>query len=194
MYEAHEAYEEALTRIIAGDAGFMAMLRLVRQAGPPGWHVGAGAVRSLVWDSLHGRSHWQVPKDIDVVYFDAGDLSAEAERAHAARLLALEPSLPWEVANQARVHLWYGQHFGFEVAPLGSLYDAVSTWPEFATCVAVHLGWDEQLEILAPFGLEDLFSCTIRRNPARVSVEEYRRRVEAKRYAERWAGVRIVWE
>src|SRR6266545_2969679 len=44
----------------------------------------------------------------------------------------------------------------------------------------------------APWGLADLLGIVCRRNPRRVTVEEYRRRVAAKRIAERWPGVTIV--
>jgi uncharacterized protein len=46
--------------------------------------------------------------------------------------------------------------------------------------------------VVAPCGLEDLFGLVCRRNPRRVSVAHYRRRVRDKRIADRWLGVRIV--
>jgi hypothetical protein len=45
--------------------------------------------------------------------------------------------------------------------------------------------------VIAPHGLEDLFNCVVRRNPTRVSLETYRRRVEQKRYAARWPRVTV---
>jgi len=64
--------------------------------------------------------------------------------------------------------------------------------PEYATSVGITLRTDGQLDVIAPHGLEDLFSRVIRRNPTRVSVENYRRRLAQKRYAERWPRVLIV--
>jgi hypothetical protein len=46
--------------------------------------------------------------------------------------------------------------------------------------------------VVAPCGLEDLFALVCRRNPRRVSVEHYRRRLRDKRVAERWPRVTIV--
>ena len=46
------------------------------------------------------------------------------------------PDVPWEVTNQAHVHLWFEEHFGHAVPPLSSLSDAVASWPEYATSVA----------------------------------------------------------
>jgi hypothetical protein len=49
-----------------------------------------------------------------------------------------------------------------------------------------------RLEIVAPCGLEDLFGLVCRRNPRRVTVDHYRRRIRDKRIAERWPRVEIV--
>lgn len=181
-----------LRHILAENESFMIILRAVREAGLPHGCVGAGAVRSLVWDALHGRAEWTMRGDVDVAYFDKEDLSEVSQSAYLARLRKIEPDVPWEVVNQAGVHLWYERHFGFAVPPLSSLEEAISTWPEYATCVAVRLVADGGLDIVAPWGLDDLFSMTVRHNPARASHAEYRRRVQAKRYAERWPRVTVV--
>ena len=69
--------------------------------------------------------------------------------------------------------------------------DAVLTWPETALTVAVRLRVDDTIEVIAPLGLDDLFSMVVRRNPRRVSVETYRERIAEKRYLQRWPRVRI---
>jgi hypothetical protein len=186
--------EAQLRRIVAENEEFIAMLRAVRRVAPPDWCIGGGTIRALVWDSLHSRSGWQVPKDIDIPYFDSNDLSQDAERAYEAQLRELNPALPWDVSNQARVHLWYREYFGCEVPPFSSIQEAVATWSEYAHCVSVRLAQDDHIDIVAPFGLEDLFSMTIRRNPARISRADYRARTESKRYAERWPRVTVIGE
>ena len=77
-------------------------------------------------------------------------------------------------------------------ASLRSLVEAVSTWPEYATAVGMSIDRDGAIRVIAPYGLDDLFSMVIRRNPARVSVETYRARVAAKRYVERWPAVVVL--
>ncbi|RQO53507.1 hypothetical protein DBR47_23810 [Paucibacter sp. KBW04] len=174
----------------------MEALRAVRGLGLASWCIGAGVLRNLVWDALHGKSpadsSAHVMSDVDVVFFDASDLSPEREAALQARLSQCMPTLPWEVSNQARVHLWFESCFGHAVPPLTSLHEAVASWPEYATAVAVWLDEADRLHVLAPHGLSDLFSCTVRRNPIRVSVETYHQRVSQKRYAERWPRVRVL--
>jgi uncharacterized protein len=106
-----------------------------------------------------------------------------------ARLL---PAVRWDAKNQAAVHLWSQHRFGVAVPPLRSTADGIANWPETATAVAVQLGGDGRLAIMAPCGLSDLLDGVCRRNPRRVSVQEYRRRIQAKRVAERWPRVRVV--
>jgi hypothetical protein len=149
-------------------------------------------VRTAVWDRLHGYQAPTPVADIDLIFFDADDLSEQRERAVQARLSAELARVPWDVKNQAAVHLWYPKRFGLAVEPLSSSADAVATWPETATCVALRLGGDDQLEVCAPLGLDDLLGLVHRRNPRRVSVEEYERRLAAKRIAEHWPLATIV--
>ena len=170
----------------------MRALAQVRALRLHAWCVGAGAVRNLVWDALHGHSTPSTLADVDVAWFDADDLAPERDAALQARLREAAPDTPWEVTNQAGVHLWFEQHFGHAVAPLRSLEEAVASWPEYATAIGVWLDDADQLHLIAPHGLDDLFAMIVRRNPARVSVETYRERVASKRYAQRWPRVTVV--
>ena len=181
-----------LEALVRSSDWLMAVLRAVRDVDPPDWLVGGGVLRDLVWDRLHDRAEPSRPRDVDLAFFvprrlDAGR-DAEVERALVARL----PGVPWDAKNQAAVHRWYGRVFGAEVPPLASAADGVGTWPETATAVAVRLLDGDRLRVVAPCGLEDLFALVCRRNPRRVSVDHYRRRLRDKRVAERWPRVTIV--
>jgi hypothetical protein len=74
--------------------------------------------------------------------------------------------VPWEVTNQAGVHLWYTTKFGYPIEPIRSIEDAVARWPETATSVAVRLRADDTLQVVAPVGLDDLLGMVLRRKPA----------------------------
>ena len=170
---------------------FTEALCAVRALGLHSWCIGAGAVRNLVWDHLHGFASPSALADIDVAYFDATDLSSGRDAHLQSALNAILPDAPWEVTNQAAVHQWFEGHFGHPVEPLASLEEAVASWPEYATSVGITLLQDDSLRVIAPYGLEDLFGMVVRRNPARVSIATYRLRVEQKRYAARWPQVRV---
>ena len=184
---------EARLVALARDASwFMSALSAVRELGLTSWCIGAGAVRNLVWDSLHERPARSILADIDVAHFDPSQLARENDAALQDRLARILPGVPWEVTNQAAVHLWFEDYFGHWVPPLHSLEEAVGSWPEYATSVGLTLRADDSISVIAPHGLDDLFACVVRRNPARVSVETYRRRVAQKRYAEHWPEVKVI--
>lgn len=169
----------------------MTALRAVRSLQVPEACIGAGAVRNLVWDHLHGHDRPSALADVDVAYFDDATHDPARDGQLQARLQTLMPGVPWEVTNQAWVHTWFEGAFGHPVAPLTSLHEAVASWPEYATAVAVRLASDDTITVIAPHGLDDLFALRVRRNPARVSVETYRERVRQKAYTERWPRVTI---
>jgi len=184
--------EARLVDLVRTAPWFMDALAHVRALRLPAWCVGAGAVRNLVWDALHGHVVPSTLADIDVAHFDASDLSSAQDARLQQRLRSSAPGLPWEVTNQAGVHLWFERHFGHAVGPLCSLDEAVASWPEFATCVGVWLDDRDRVHVIAPHGLDDLFGMVVRRNPMRVSLRTYRERVAGKRYGERWPLVRVV--
>ena len=167
----------------------MAWLEAARHCCPPDWAIGAGALRNLVWDHLTGADH--APADVDVAYFDpAPDAVPETEVEECLRRRL--PGVPWEAKNQAPVHTWYERVFGYPVEPLTSLEEAVGTFPETCTSVAVRMRPDGDLDVIAPCGLEDLFGLVLRRNPRRVTAEIFERRLAAKRVTARWPGVTVV--
>jgi hypothetical protein len=170
----------------------MQALQAVAQLGLPHCCIGAGAVRNLVWDALHGYAQPSALGDVDVAYFDAHDVQPRRELELRQRLESLLPGVPWDVCNQARVHLWFEGEFGYAVPPLLSLEDAIASWPEFATSVGLYLQRDGGIGILAPHGLDDLFNMVMRRNPARISLDGYAQRLADKDYAARWPRVTII--
>lgn len=141
---------------------------------------------------MHGGADYPGVKDVDVVFFDPHDLSPTRDEQAEAALRAHRPDVRWDVKNQAAVHLWYERRFGLPAEPLTSSADGVATWPETATAVAARLGWDDEVEIVAPCGVDDLLDGVCRWNPRRVTKQQYRERVRDKRFAQRWPRVRVL--
>ncbi|MGI8587031.1 MAG: nucleotidyltransferase family protein [Chloroflexia bacterium] len=183
--------EARLEQIIRDDAPFMAILEAVRDCDPPDWLVGAGALRSLVWDCLHGYTEPTPFRDVDVAFFDPTDLRPERDAEVEAQLRARLPGVPWQAKNQAAVHLWYPERFSLDVPPLVSSADAVGTWPETATSVAVRLLPDDSLLVVAPCGLADLLGMALRHNPRRVTRELFLRRAREKDIRRKWPLVEL---
>ena len=107
------------------------------------------------------------------------------EAEHEQRLRHLFNRLPakLDVKNEARVHLWYEDRFGYPIAPYRSAADAIATFPTTATAIGIKPR-EGELEICAPFGLDDLFGLVVRPNKRQITQSIYETKVE------RW---RPVW-
>jgi hypothetical protein len=180
-----------LVEIIQHTPWLLDLLHAVHLAGPPGAYIAAGSIRDTVWNALTGRASLRPSSDVDVVYH-ALEEPAGAASEHVKRLHAQLPGVDWEVTNQATIHLWHRQAQGLEVAPHRNVSEGLGTWPETATAVAVRLNASGGLELLAPFGLDDLFELRLCHNPTLVSVDVFWRRVRERRWRERWPELRVV--
>ena len=162
--------EDRLRAILRATPTLMRVLETARTLALPDWLVFSGAVYQPVWNHLTGREPDYGIKDYDLGYFDASDLSYEAEDVVIRRVAAAFPPplrQRVEARNQARVHLWFEDHFGEPYAPLTSTAQALTRFAAPVFAVGARLEADDSLAIVAPFGLEDLFAMRIRPNPLR---------------------------
>jgi len=187
-----DALDVRLCELVASSHTLMRALRAARTLALPAWCIGAGAVRNLVWDHLHGYTAETPAPDIDLVYFDAGQVGRSFEASLAEQLTHLEPGFRWDVVNQAGVHLWLASQGGVQQQPFASLADGIASWPETATCVGVSLQPSGAIEVVAPHGLADLFDMVVRWNPSRVPRAVFEERVASKRFSARWPRVHVL--
>jgi hypothetical protein len=180
-----------LVRIVQSTPWLCGVLKAVRAVGPRGAYVAAGAVRDTVWNSLTGRVSSRPSGDVDVVYW-ADSESAEEPRRHEARLRALEPDIDWEVTNQATIHLWHRRVRGIKIVPHQSVADGLASWPETATAVGIRLAPDGGIDVVAPFGLADLFALRLLHNPTQTGPDVFWERIEAKQWLRRWPELELV--
>ena len=185
--------ETQLLAILSEHPWFMAALDTVLDLGLPQWCIGAGVIRNIVFDYLDGGTMTPI-RDIDVAYFDLSDISKHKDREYEDILKVHMPNVPWEVTNQAAIHLWFHKKFGYRVPPVNGIKEAVATWPETCTAVAVTKVHKDKYKVYAPCGLEDLFGMVIRRNPARVDVRTYSTRIASKQYDQCWKSVKVINE
>ncbi|MBY5472930.1 nucleotidyltransferase family protein [Rhizobium leguminosarum] len=157
---------------------------------PGAWLV-AGAIAQTVWNHTFGLPPAHGINDIDIVYYDANDLSEDGEAEHAARVRRAFSDLPvWiDVKNEARVHLWYEGKFGYPIKPYTSTTDAIATFPTTATAVGLRPG-NGSLELCAPFGLSDLLGGVVRPNKTQIRREIYEQKVT--RWIKVWPGLGVV--
>ena len=178
---------EYVVSVLAADAVRMELLTAVAALGLPQGAIGAGFLRNAVWDALHRRPPTPPDTDVDVVWFDAGDASAQADAAVEQRLRERCPGVDWSVKNQARMHLRNDD------APYVSVSDAIARWPETATSVAVRLA-DGGVQMVAPHGVADLLGLLLRPTPAFSGARRpvFEARVAAKGWTTRWPGLRLL--
>lgn len=179
---------EDLARLISLQPEMMADLEAVAALGLPQGCIAAGYIRNFVWDQLHGYETRTPYHDVDVVYYDATYIEENIEKEYEAALIAQIPQHKWSVKNQARMHLKNGNK------PFHSVEDAMLHWPETATAVGVRLNTNGELELLAPFGLEDLLGLVIRQSPYFNDHSIFLQRMIDKEWLRIWPKLLVIFE
>ena len=175
-----------VVEVIESDPEAIRVLRAAAELGLPDWWIGAGFVRNRVWDAISSLQ-FAPERDVDVAYFDPAQTDPSEDAGAEARAREILPGVPWEIRNQARMHLRHGDK------PYTSALDAMSRWPETATCVAVTLE-DDSVRLVSCHGLTDLVEMVVRPSPAfenaagRATVQ---RRVQSKGWLDRWPALRL---
>jgi hypothetical protein len=152
---------------------------------PGSWLV-AGCLFQTVWNIQAGRQPGADVKDYDIFYFDPHDLSESTEaqvQAHTESLLG-DLGVEVEVANQARVHLWYQKHFGQPCPMLTSAKDGIRRFLVLETCVAVRPD-----DCFAPYGLSGVYQGTLTPNPLTPYAQLFNQK--AFSYRQRWNWLEV---
>lgn len=146
----------------------------------------AGCLFQTVWNIQAGRPPGTDIKDYDIFYFDPDDLSESTEAQVQARAESLlgDLGVAVEVANQARVHLWYPEHFGQPYPALTSSEDGISRFLVLETCVAMRPN-----DCLAPYGLSGLYQGTLTPNPLTPYAQLFSQK--ASSYRQRWDWLEV---
>jgi hypothetical protein len=183
--------EERFLGIVLANPTVRKVLDRAPRLGVQDWWLTAGVLFQTVWNELTGRPAGTGIRDADLFYFDT-DTSWDAEdvviRAGAGLFTGL--AVPVEIRNQARVHLWYADHFGAPAAaPFTSSRDAIDSFA--AVCCAVGLTLDGgSPRVYAPFGFDDLFGLVVR--PNRRLAPRYVYEAKAARWQEHWPELTVL--
>jgi hypothetical protein len=167
------------------DTQRMQALCAVRRLGLHDWCLGAGFVRNLVWDKRHEQRVATPLNDIDVIHFDPRHHDAQHDSMLESRLQEWLMR-PWSVKNQARMHRRSNR------APYLNSEDAISYWPEIETAVGARLNADDSITLIAPFGLQALFSDTLTFNAKSNDLAAFKQRVMQKQWLQRWPRLKLA--
>lgn len=181
--------ENDIIQLVKGDPWMMNVLETAKSLQLPDWWVCAGFVRSKIWDVLHGFEDRTSLSDIDVIYYDTNNLHEAEEKRLEHLLQRLNPTLPWSVKNQARMHVVN------HLPPYSSSVDAISKFPETATALGLTLDENNTLCLTAPHGLQDVVSMTVRPTPHflenRALFPIYEERLIKKNWSKVWPQLQI---
>ncbi|MGY4977327.1 nucleotidyltransferase family protein [Streptomyces sp. 900105755] len=183
---------ECLRETLSRNEVLAEVLARTATLGLPGWYVTAGCLFQTVWNVVTDRPPTSGIKDYDVFYFDAGDLSWEAEDAAIKAGREVFSGLPAEVEirNEARVHLWYEDKFGVACPPYESAEAAIDSFAATTCCLGVRAEAHSKWRVYAPHGLSDVFNLIVRPNPVLAPRSVY----EAKtaRWREQWPELTVL--
>lgn len=178
--------EDHLKRIVRDSSQLMRRLELVREEDLNDWYIIGGAVRNTVWAWMYNRKTTPV-RDIDIVHFDSSDLSIRADVAVYERL-CLKEDVDWNVFNQARAHIRDPLR-----APATSTIDGVSYFFETPSIVGVQLTANDDLEVCAPYGVEDLLNGVVRPATRHPKYREFfKQRVRTKGWENKWPQIQVM--
>lgn len=184
---AAENLDVALSSILLDDAWHREVLEALREVAPFAWVTG-GFVRSAIWDAVFATGEPCALADVDVIYLDTPERSLFTESGLDRVLSRRAPEILWSVRDQGRMHARNGDR------PYRSLNEALRGFPDKSSAVAVRLLPNEDLEILAPFGLEDVFQGVVRPTPAGLSDGRFQRFLKKKLsgWRRRWPWLRVA--
>lgn len=187
-----------ITEIISKDKWMMDVLSTVEKLNLPDWWIGAGFVRSKIWDYLHNFTKRTPVPDIDVIYFDKKDFSqkelktftSKKEEEYQKYLTSIFPHIKWSVTNQARMHAYHNRK------PYKNSLEALSEWSETATCIGVKL-IKGKLIIGAPWGIEDLINLKLTKIPNYENIYKHDpklfiTRIKNKQWTKKWPKLNIT--
>lgn len=184
--------ESRLAEIVRRDPDLMTVLTTVRDLDLNDWLIFSGSVYQAAWNDVTGRALGYGVRDFDLGYFD-DDVSWDAEDVVIKRVAkAFEEPLRSrvEARNQRRVSEWFPAKFGEPYPPIVDTAEALTRFVAPAFAVGVRLEDDDQITVVAPFGLDDVFDMVIRPNPNRSVAKDWDRVIA--RALERWPELTVI--
>ncbi len=183
--------ERLLIEAVLANPTNAVLLASLNDATLPNWYLTAGCVCQTMWNRLTGRDPAYGICDYDVFYFESTDLSYEAEDAAIRGALdGIETGADVQIRNQARVHLWYQDHFGVPCAQFMSVEAGIGQFLTLSTAASVRRNSNGAFEVYAPDGLDDVFSLTVR--PRFVPGRQHLYEAKAAAWRARWPELTIL--
>src|SRR5699024_6283337 len=179
-------YENKLKSIIENDIYMMSVLKAVEKLNLEDAWVCAGFIRNKVWPISPNIP--TPPNHLHVLHLAPPDPPPANDNPLAPHLHFLLPHHPSPVNIPPPMHL------KSDFKPFTSSYDGVAHFPETPTAIAVRI-YNRDIEIMAPYGLQDLFEMRVTPTPFFQEDNElhsiFVERIKKKRWNEIWENLYI---
>lgn len=181
--------EDELLNLLGQDEDIRAILEILRSLELKDSWLAAVSVRNFIWNILSGKAGFDADTDVDVVFFEPAVFYEETVRLEA-KLKRDFSAYRWEMKNQVYMHI-----HSPNTQPYTSSRDAMSKYPERCTAIGLRLLANDELELFASFGLEDILRFEVRPTPHFWADEErkalYKQRIRQKNWQAKWSQLRL---
>ena len=165
MNKTLEEQNKILISILKKNTELMDMLDYIDSLNIPNFYIAAGSIFQTVWNYFDNKPLNYGIKDIDVIYYNSNDLSVDTDLKYYEIIKKYAESKKYnyeiDVSNEARMHIWKREKLGIDTEQYKSSEDAINKW--IATVHAIGITkCKNNIKIYAPYGLNDIFTRTIR--------------------------------
>lgn len=175
-----DCMKEELGKYLSQDPDINRILEIVKDLDLADSWICAGTIRNFIWN------HYRFDKktDIDIIFYDE-KISYQETKEIEANLHQRYPEYQWEVKNQVFMHI-----HSPDTRPYQSSKDAIEKFPERCTAIGFRQTKNGNLEIFAPYGLDDIYHYLVRPTPHFIGnskrMDLYEKRIKKKNWKEQW--------
>ena len=152
---------EARLKEIIYDTELIEYLRAIQKANLPEktWLV-AGAIRNTVWKYLFPESSLLV-NDLDIIHYSP-ELPIEMNNKFVDKLTKIYPTAKWDCANQFHIYDQKKHKYHMPNGPYKSIEHSMLDFWFTVNTIGLRLNNENEIEILNPEALDDLFKGILR--------------------------------
>lgn len=146
---------EELEKYLLADPDLVRILGIMKDLGLTDSWLCAGTIRNFIWN----RYCFDKNTDVDIVFFDES-ITCEETLELETKLRQMCPNYQWELKNQTLMHI-----HSPDTSPYQSSQDAIEKFPERCTAIGVRQTEKGDIELFAPYGLDDIYNYIVRPTP-----------------------------
>jgi len=162
-YKTVDEQNEFFIEIIKKSEELMSILDFLYELKVPNFYIVAGSVFQTIWNYYDNKPLTSDLKDIDIIYCDHKNLTKDDEEKLENMIAEHFRNLNYEfdIHNEARMHLWKKENENKSIDEYKNSEDAISRF--IATIQSIGITKEnDKIKVYAPYGLNDIFSKTIR--------------------------------